>query len=583
MSKKILGVALAALMLLIVALPAGAQIQVTSLDVRGEVYDNQSNFPVLGTSGTGWDAFNFAGFWYDLKEGLQSESLNITAANTTAILLNGNRNITKQMVFYNTTRQFVRYKVNDANQSNNFVEKGLDATGTKQTSGVAGTHYAKLGWFAEPYVALNGKANKLAKLIIEQGSSSSEKKSLTVGETWDIGDGWTLTAQSIDAKATPRQAWLVLSKDGVKKDDKVIAQGQVYTYIEKSIAGESDVPLFVTYVDSVFAGATSDMVQLRYTWAVSTSITEVKSADKYGILKVTDDGSSLGTIVLWNEDNSISLSTDATIDIGGNMKFKVADNSSYLRFYPMVTIKTPGTYEVRGEVYSNGSHYPAIGTNSSLGTGWTAFNFAGFWYDLKEGLQSESLNINAANTTSILVAGNRNISKQMVFYNTTRQFVRYKVNDANQSNNFVEKGLDASGTKQTSGVAGTHYAKLGWFAEPYVAMNGKSNKLAKLIIEQGSSSSDKKSLTVGETWDIGDGWTLTAQSIDAKATPRQAWLVLSKDGVKKDDKVIAQGQVYTYIEKSIAGESDVPLFVTYVDSVFAGATSDMVQLRYTWA
>ncbi|MCZ7384295.1 MAG: S-layer protein domain-containing protein [Candidatus Methanoperedens sp.] len=308
-------------------------------EVRGEVYDNQSHYPAIGansTLGTGWTAYNFAGFWYDLKEGLQSETLNINATNTTAILVNGNRNITKQTVYYNTTRRFVRYKVNDANQTNNFVEKGLDSSGTKQTSGVAGTHYAKLGWFAEPYVAVNGKANKLAKLIIEQGSSSSDKKSLTVGETWDIGDGWTLTAQSIDAKATPRQAWLVLSKDGVKKDDKVIAQGQVYTYIEKSIAGESDVPLFVTYVDSVFAGATSDMVQLRYTWAVSTSITEVKSADKYGILKVTDDGSSTGTIVLWNEDNSISLSTDATIDIGGNMKFRVADNSSYLRFYPKV-------------------------------------------------------------------------------------------------------------------------------------------------------------------------------------------------------------------------------------------------------
>ncbi|MDP2845675.1 MAG: S-layer protein domain-containing protein, partial [Candidatus Methanoperedens sp.] len=134
---------------------------------------------------------------------------------------------------------------------------------------------------AQPYVAVKGKAKKLAKLVIEQGNATSEKKSLTIGETWDVGNGWTVQAQSIDARAFPRQVWLVLSKDGIKKDDKVIAQGQAYAYIEKSFAGESDVPLFVTYVDSVFAGATSDMVQFRYTWAIDTSVTEIKSADVF--------------------------------------------------------------------------------------------------------------------------------------------------------------------------------------------------------------------------------------------------------------------------------------------------------------
>jgi len=46
-------------------------------------------------------------------------------------------------------------------------------------------------------------------------------------------------------------------------------------HVEKNIAGEYDVPMFVTYIDSIFAGSTSDMAQLRYTWAISDNVTIV--------------------------------------------------------------------------------------------------------------------------------------------------------------------------------------------------------------------------------------------------------------------------------------------------------------------
>jgi hypothetical protein len=154
-----------------------------------------------------------------------------------------------------------------------------------------------------------------------------------VGDSWDIGSGWVLNVTAVNASASPGRARLVLSKDGVKKDDKIAYQGTVYTYVEKSLGGESDTPLFVTYIDSVFAGATSDMVQLRYTWAVDTAVTEVKGGDKFGVMKVTEAGDD--TIKAWNEDSSVSLSKDSTADIMGNMKFQVADSDT-ARFYPKV-------------------------------------------------------------------------------------------------------------------------------------------------------------------------------------------------------------------------------------------------------
>ncbi|GEM_PF-2728779 len=93
---------------------------------------------------------------------------------------------------------------------------------------------------------------------------------------------------------------------------------------------------------------------------------------------------------------------------------------------------------------------------------------------------------------------------------------------------------------------------------------------------------DKKTLTVGESWNLGTRITLTVNSIDAKANPRQAWLTLFKDGIKLDDKVVAQGQYYYYTEKSMCGETDISSFGTYVDSIFAGAVDDMIELKYTY-
>ncbi|NJD76299.1 MAG: hypothetical protein FIB08_04280 [Candidatus Methanoperedens sp.] len=577
MSKKITAVVLAALMLLIVALPVSAQI--STVEIRGTVSRNvtdgaspaNANDLTIST----WNATNFAGFWYDLKENKTSETLKILTDGISG------RTVAKEKLWYNTTKQAVQYKV--AEKKNRTVEYGMNSGLTSSVS-TGAAYYATVGWLADKYVGINGKNNKLAKLVVEQ--AEADKKTLAIGETWDLGDGYTLTAQSIDAKASPRQAWLVLSKDGNKLDDKIIeaasstgtgTQG-VYTYYAKSIAGESNVPIFVTYVDSVFAGATSDMVQLKYTWLISSTVTEVKSGDKFGIFKVdaTEDATYGLTL---KSDSAITLSSDGTNDLLGNIKFRTADNSSVLRFYPIATYSNAGTYEIRGAVSRNvteGANPTNVSTDLTVST-WNADNFAGFWYDLKENKTSETL--------KILSISGRTIPKETLWYNTSKQAVQYKV--AEKKNRTVEYGMNSGLTSSVSTGAG-YYATVGWLADKYVGINGKNNKLAKLVVEQ--AEADKKTLAIGETWDLGDGYTLTAQSIDAKASPRQAWLVLSKDGNKLDDKIIeaasstgtgTQG-VYTYYAKSIAGESNVPIFVTYVDSVFAGATSDMVQLKYTW-
>ncbi len=90
---------------------------------------------------------------------------------------------------------------------------------------------------------------------------SSEKKTLATGESWDVLGGiggYRIIAVSIDARSDPRQAWLVLTKDCVKKDDLIVQNGK---YANFTISGGAVLGI---YVDSMFAGATSDMIQLKY-------------------------------------------------------------------------------------------------------------------------------------------------------------------------------------------------------------------------------------------------------------------------------------------------------------------------------
>jgi len=58
----------------------------------------------------------------------------------------------------------------------------------------------------------------------------AESKSLSTGETWDMGSGYTLLVNAMDDRASPRQVWISIEREGKKLDDKVLVEGEIYTY-----------------------------------------------------------------------------------------------------------------------------------------------------------------------------------------------------------------------------------------------------------------------------------------------------------------------------------------------------------------
>lgn len=276
--------------------------------------NTSSNDTERGYGARIWNSTNFPGF-------VDNEELSVLNVSDRLIDLND--------LWYNTSINITQYYVN-ANW-NKSVENALDQNGVKQPAG--GGFYKRLGWIGTPYVIFNGTANKIAELVLEHGYEVSGKKTMIAGEIWYIGNGWTLKVNSIDAVSSPRQVWLTLSKNGAVLDDRIVNDKDVYNYSIQNWAGESDVPVFATYVDSIFSGATVDLVQLRYTWVISDSVTNVTDGQVFGDLVVSQ--STPAQLNLTNSNSGINLSRNSTINLGDRLYFNVLDNTS-LEYYPFI-------------------------------------------------------------------------------------------------------------------------------------------------------------------------------------------------------------------------------------------------------
>ena len=330
MNKRILTVALAALMLLSMTFVASAQTQVTQVNVRGSVADAH-----IANSDMTWNYQNFAGFFYDLKNNVSTETMTIdqTVPKSDIATLNSTRTIPEKALLYSTVPEPVEYKMHE--QQNVTV-------GPNPSSPT----YDVVGWQAEKWVAVNNVGNKIAKLVLEM--EKDDKKTMTTGETWAMGAGYEMTINAVDARATPRQVWFTLKKDGAVVDegigqgaagDQASKQNAVY-YKTKTILGESNAILFTVYVDSIFSGATSDMVQFKYAWLIDeSSAKQISGSDTYGAFEVTQ-ASTQG--ITMDNKNTVSLSQNSQTTLMGNLIFNIADDTN-LRFYPAVdfVIGTP--------------------------------------------------------------------------------------------------------------------------------------------------------------------------------------------------------------------------------------------------
>ncbi|HWQ96078.1 MAG TPA: S-layer protein domain-containing protein [Candidatus Methylomirabilis sp.] len=500
---------------------------INSVEIRGEVAEG----PFL------WDAYNFPVFFYDFQGDVKTENLNIS-------YING-RIIPPGQLIYSTIPEemsfnysnFGKYQVIGFMAEKYFAGYTKNTTPTSTRSTI---NFSNLSTYA------NGQ---LHKVLIDDDT----KRTISAGGTIALKEGYVLKVTDIDLRA--RTILLSLLKDGIEVDVTPLSANEIYVYT-KNISGVENLPLIMVRFDSVFSGQERQVAFLKGLFQLSENATSVKvgdQIDKMNITKITRDALTMTNYL------DISLDRNTNIALLGNISLKVADNDS-LRFYPFVEFTRPGKYEVRGPVF-NGS------TMFSL----TGRTFGGFYYDLDYNRQTESLNFTSLNAS----ISNRLIAENELEYSTTKVPVEFKAYEKEKVN--------------VAGAGVTTYDIVGWQGEKWIAIKGVTNKIAKLALEM--NKEDKKTLATGETWSLGSGYELTINAVDSRATPRQVWFTLRKDGAIVDEGIgqaptgnsTAEKQKAVYYKtKTILGESDALLFMVYVDSIFPGAISDMVQFKYAW-
>ena len=281
-------------------------------EVRGNVAD-----AACAAVGITWAAHNFGAFWYDLDDDLSSECLVLEAGTVSDL----DRTIDEGCLTYSTTPLYQCYEL--------WRHEALIVDG--DTYNLERGYYIE-GWLGEMCVSVNGNADKLVKLLVE--FEDDDKKTLSVGEEWSLGSGFTLTAEQIDFEGD--KVWLILRKDGKELDSEVIAAGgydmndSVYTYTE-DLANEDDVPVFSCLVNVI--DRDTNTIEVMYAFLIDNDVLEIDTDETYGVMEVVAASSS--QVSLRNE-YTIHLDPDTTEYIMGNMYFKTADDD-ILRFYPFIS------------------------------------------------------------------------------------------------------------------------------------------------------------------------------------------------------------------------------------------------------
>ena len=285
--NRIMLIALIAIMM--IASPISGAVVTQDVEIRGEIAVDDIKY----------DYTNFGAFWYDLDKNHSSETMNVTTTGVT-------RTIAEGALVYTCTPQMVKYKNSD-----------LNATYGK---------YKIIGFMAEKYIGYDNRTDQLVKLLINWGSST--KMILTMDDPMELPAGYMLSAQEIDLQGD--RVWLKLYKDGNEIDNAIVEGGKTYTYED-----DNDVLLFSCKIDSVFRGTESNMVVVKFVFMRSDTILDIDGGDSFGVMEVK---STASTGIILKNDEVVTLDSDSEQDIMDSLYFKVADDSTNLRYYLAKTV-----------------------------------------------------------------------------------------------------------------------------------------------------------------------------------------------------------------------------------------------------
>ena len=489
--------------MLTLILLSGIAAAATNNSTGNRIWDADENLSLEYT----WTAMTYSGFYFDLDSGEGSETLTITLDS------DSDRSIGDGDLEYSTTAINTDFEQGDwgSYQVIGFMAERYFAGYTDDTE------------FADDDVSLISDGI-LTKVLLDD----DEEVSFYSGSSLVLEEGYELNLEEIDVNGN--SVLVTLEKDGDQLDTDIVSSDDDYVYeIE---LGNEDVPIIAVHFNNIFQGTETNAVFVEGIFQISEDYVTIESGDNFGKMEVNALGSDM--ITMENSD-SISLGRGDSVTIMGKLKFIVADDNT-LRFGPVVDMSDPGVYELRGTVAED------------EGLEWTPLNFEGFYYNIDEGVGTESLEIKNY--------GGRTIDDGDLVYRSVPLDVSFEHDDWGE------------------------FQVIGFLAEKYFAGYPDNEftddvsllsdgQLSEVLIDDDS----KKSLYSGSSLVLEDGYELYIVEVDLDGSSVMVNLVKNGDDV--DTGIVSSNDDYVY-EIDLGSTDDVPIIVIHFDEIFQGTETNAV-------
>ncbi|MBU4139708.1 MAG: S-layer protein, partial [Euryarchaeota archaeon] len=284
-----------------------------AFEMRGTIY------PPSNPKTYEWNTRNFGlniggtnlGFYYDMDHDVGKEKLTIESIS--------GRTIPRGKLRYSTSAEEVSF---DYSQF-----------GTYQVLGFMVDRYFA-GYTAKSVISNMESKSTLGTLQLHKVLLDDDtKRTLSQGSTLTLKEGYVLKIKDVDIGAGTGQVLISLLKDGVEVDSDVITGSDSYIYT-KEVGNEDELPIIAVHFDAIFRGREMTAAMGRGVFQISETFTSVKPGDRFGAMEV-EAVTSRGIEMV--SANTLGLSSGNTVEIMGNISFKVA-NSGDVRFYPFVYV-----------------------------------------------------------------------------------------------------------------------------------------------------------------------------------------------------------------------------------------------------
>jgi S-layer protein (TIGR01567 family) len=513
-------------------------------------------FSQAATGDFEWNPQNFAGFYYDLNSNTGAEVM-------TATLTNGKLSGSDPYgLVYQTTVQQKDFAFGDWGS---YSVVGL--LGEKYFAGyldTAGSIEERL--FEESGDANALSANKLLRVLIDD----DHEKTITTATPLELEDGYTLAIDSIDISSNT--VTMILSKDGKRLSTKKIfpsrdgATMADKTFIfRKNFGNLRDVIIAAVHFKNAFRGADQDLATVDGIWQLSDETLDISvgtSLGKMTIQSVTSDG-----IAMNNEGSDLSLSRNKDISLMPSFGIRTADADS-LRYCIYREITEPGTLRLRGAA-ADDSH------------SWTADSFAGFYYDLDDGIETESLRTSVTDGALEQPDG--------ITYTTNAKKVNFKFEDWGSYKviGFLGERCFAEyvSGEESLGKSSSNYKSAKGLL--FDKSTDKSALAKKQLLKILADDDTEKTITTNSPLKLDEGYELSIKSISSDGN--NVYLELSRNGEVVHSSIMypsydaAATAENTYIYKGDSGElKNVVLIAVHFKNAFRGSDQNLATVDGIW-